>query len=397
MSAVRALALAILLLLPSAAAAQRPSIDAAYIAQSWGTAQGLPQNTVTAILQTRDGYLWLGTFGGLIRFDGHTFTVFDPGNAPGLASARISALHEDRDGVLWIGTEAGPTRYEAGRFTSYFERDGLPHGHVLALMADRHNRLWIGTVGGAARLEAGTLRPFRTANAVIDVRAFVEAPDGDIWIWTHEGIERAAGGEASTVIAALGVNAAAVTLYVDRGGQLWAASAHLHRWNGSTFVEVPLGIPASRYGVITAITEDRDGAMWLATQYAGVMRVREGTTDIYATHAPGLANAFVRSLYLDRAHNIWAGTDVGGLHRLKRRRARSDSRASSTAKRQFLIPNSPIPSFTVHLAVPLQWPGADGCSSGHTPHARLDRARRRGNGVVRAPVALDPRASSHTA
>src|SRR5687767_14570371 len=92
-------------LLASAMPVQPPDGDPsahAYIARTWGTADGLPQNTVTSIVQTRDGYLWLGTFGGLVRFDGHAFTVFDSGNTPGLASARIIALREDQRGVLWI-------------------------------------------------------------------------------------------------------------------------------------------------------------------------------------------------------------------------------------------------------------------------------------------------------
>src|SRR5262245_12405218 len=107
------------LLIACAAAAQPPArIADRYIHRAWGTLDGLPQNSVTSIVQTRDGYLWAGTFGGLVRFDGLTFTVFDSANTPGLASVRIVALHETRRGVLWIGTEAGLTRYEDGRFTS---------------------------------------------------------------------------------------------------------------------------------------------------------------------------------------------------------------------------------------------------------------------------------------
>ena len=73
----------------------------------WQTDQGLPQNSVNAILQTRDGYLWLGTYQGLVRFDGQRFTVFQTGSTPELRSNRILALCEDQDGALWIGTSAG--------------------------------------------------------------------------------------------------------------------------------------------------------------------------------------------------------------------------------------------------------------------------------------------------
>src|SRR5689334_19926332 len=91
-------------LMAASMASGPPSADP-YITRTWGTRDGLPQSTVTSIVQTRDGYLWLGTFGGLVRFDGQAFTVFDPDNTPGLGSARIVTLREDRRGVLWIGTE----------------------------------------------------------------------------------------------------------------------------------------------------------------------------------------------------------------------------------------------------------------------------------------------------
>src|SRR5262245_12496872 len=114
--------------------AQAPTpIASQYIQRAWDTRDGLPQNTVTAIRQTRDGYLWLGTFGGLVRFDGQAFTVFDPGNTPGLVSSRIVCLFEDRRGVLWIGTEAGLSRYEHGHFKSYTREDGLADIVVTAL------------------------------------------------------------------------------------------------------------------------------------------------------------------------------------------------------------------------------------------------------------------------
>src|SRR5882762_3479088 len=91
-----------------------------YLSDVWTTEKGLPQNSVTSLLQTRDGYLWVGTFGGLARFDGLKFTIFDTGNSPGLKSNRITTLFEDHAGVLWIGTEQnGLSRYDRGTFTTY--------------------------------------------------------------------------------------------------------------------------------------------------------------------------------------------------------------------------------------------------------------------------------------
>src|SRR5881396_1759174 len=109
---------------PANGAGQKP---AEYLHTVWTTENGLPQNSVNAILQTRDGYLWIGTFGGLARFDGVKFTVFDAGNTEGLKSSRIFALCEDHAGNLWIGTEnGGLARYRDGVFTTYTVKDGLP-------------------------------------------------------------------------------------------------------------------------------------------------------------------------------------------------------------------------------------------------------------------------------
>jgi ligand-binding sensor domain-containing protein len=106
-------------------------VQADYRFDSWTTDNGLPQNVVYAITQTRDGYLWLTTFDGLVRYDGVRFTVFDKGNSKGLVSNRFSALLEDTDGSLWIGTiDSGLTRLRDSVFTSFTTADGLPNNQI---------------------------------------------------------------------------------------------------------------------------------------------------------------------------------------------------------------------------------------------------------------------------
>ena len=90
-----------------------------YFMRAWQVEQGLPQNKVTAVVQTRDGYLWVGTYYGLARFDGVRFTVFDEHNTPDLHSSRITSLFEAGDGTLWIGTESGDVaQYKDGHFAA---------------------------------------------------------------------------------------------------------------------------------------------------------------------------------------------------------------------------------------------------------------------------------------
>src|SRR4029453_4457243 len=123
----------------------------------WLTRDGLPQNSVKAIAQTRDGYLWLGTWGGLARFDGVRFTIFNRANPPGLRTSRITALAEDAEGNLWIGTAAGGlSRFRNGVFeayrsdedTSYEERS---RWQIRSIARSRDDALWIGTSGGGFR------------------------------------------------------------------------------------------------------------------------------------------------------------------------------------------------------------------------------------------------------
>ena len=107
----RALAVALGALFGWAAALHAAGLDDRYSVDAWGTEQGLlPQSSVLAMVQTRDGYLWLGTLHGLVRFDGTKFTVFNVNNTPGLNSDRIVYLFEDNQTNLWIGTESSGWR-----------------------------------------------------------------------------------------------------------------------------------------------------------------------------------------------------------------------------------------------------------------------------------------------
>ncbi len=123
-----------------------------YVHDTWQIEDGLPQNSVLAIVQTRDGYLWLGTQEGLVRFDGVRFEVFDKTNTKEIQDNDILALHEDREGSLWIGTFGGGlNRFKDGRFTAYTPKEGLSNNRVRSIYEDREGSLWIGTIGGGLR------------------------------------------------------------------------------------------------------------------------------------------------------------------------------------------------------------------------------------------------------
>jgi ligand-binding sensor domain-containing protein len=152
-----------LLQVPSARAQIQEKPPSQYLHAVWTTDHGLPQNSVNAIVQTPDGYLWLGTNGGLARFDGVRFTVFHVGNsrlksnrilslAQGLAHNWVYALATDRAGQVWIGTYQGLQRLTGGAFIAEATKDGLSD-NIHSVFEDREGNLWVGTaVGGLNRL-----------------------------------------------------------------------------------------------------------------------------------------------------------------------------------------------------------------------------------------------------
>src|SRR5262249_46927402 len=123
------------------------SATAEYRFDVWTAESGLPQNSVRAIVQTRDGYLWVGTLDGLARFDGVGFTVFNKATSPGLSGNRVTALYEDPDGALWVGLDAGGVaRYRSGRFTSLGTREGLAAGIIAMISGNERGDtlVWVG-------------------------------------------------------------------------------------------------------------------------------------------------------------------------------------------------------------------------------------------------------------
>jgi hypothetical protein len=125
------LAILFLLWLALPVAAQRYRFD------QWTTDHGLPQNTIRNVIQTRDGYLWMTTFDGLVRFDGVRFTVFSQDNTPGIVNNRFFFIHESSDGTIYAGFEMnGITVYRNGRFKSYTPANGFPAGEIGGLSED---------------------------------------------------------------------------------------------------------------------------------------------------------------------------------------------------------------------------------------------------------------------
>lgn len=162
----------------------RTTLDG-YGRRVWQSADGLPESTIQAFAQTGDRYLWIGTTGGLVRFDGVHFTVFDRESTPALRENSVFALLAASDGALWIGTEgAGLVRYKNGSFQSFSAREGLTNGFVRAIFEDGKRVVWVGTDRGLFRIRGASLVQVdgRSGIPPIAVHTIREDREGGLWV-----------------------------------------------------------------------------------------------------------------------------------------------------------------------------------------------------------------------
>ncbi len=279
----------------------------------------LPQESVNAILQARDGHLWLGTYEGLVRFDGIRFSVFDSRNVPIMKRPAILSLAEDADGGLFIGTQRGGLlRMKDGRFESWTTSQGLSSDEVFALLVDRWNGLWIGTGRGVNRLSSGRIQSFSAASGAPTepVVSLTETPDGTVWAGSNGGGLRCVRAGEWRVAPEGGLaNPFVSSVKHDGTGGLWIGSRDglhhlvggvLRSWGPAEGLVNPL---------VSALVVDRTGDVWIGTHGSGLVRFRDGRFEA-RRQADARATDYVRSLLSDREGNLWAGTR-GGLLRLR--------------------------------------------------------------------------------
>ena len=142
----------------STASETAPPDALAYSRRVWRSADGLPEDFAQSLAQTQDGYLWIGTSGGLARFDGVSFVVFNRENTPAFLDDSVYSLLVAKDGTLWAGTEGGGlVRYKDGRFRAFGAAEGLTNGFVRVIYEDRNSQLWVGTDAGLFRMQNESL------------------------------------------------------------------------------------------------------------------------------------------------------------------------------------------------------------------------------------------------
>jgi ligand-binding sensor domain-containing protein/signal transduction histidine kinase len=284
----------------------------------WQIEEGLPTGTVRAIEQTRDGYLWLGTYEGLARFDGVRFTVFDKANTPELKSDNITALHEDQTGTLWIGTSGGGlVRHRAGRFTRYGTTTNELSRRIVDVAEDQEGNVWVAVQPhDVFQLRDRTMvaPPALAASPVQFVTALHVAPDGGLWIGSRtQGIVVLKDGALRSYTVADGLPSNEVhALAAGPEGAPWVGSARgVSRLAKDGSFTTPLSEDHVR-----ALLPDRDGNLWIGSSEGGLMRLRDGQVHRFprAQVPPGI---LVHDLHEDREGSLWVGFRDGGLHRFR--------------------------------------------------------------------------------
>jgi ligand-binding sensor domain-containing protein/signal transduction histidine kinase len=284
--------------------------------QAWLTENGLPQNTVQAIVQTQDGYLWAGTQEGLARFDGLNFVVFDKENTPAFKSNDIRFLVEDRAGRLWISTSYGLVCRQNGQFTSYTVNEGLPDNSIGPVVEDTSGNIWIGTAGGLTRFANGNFKTFTAEHGLSRnvIQTLCARADGTLLVGTSAGIQSLSGDRFTTFNTPENVHPGNITAIAEtRDRHLWFGTLDgLYGLEAPTSTSFFAALPNSR---ISALRVDRADVLWIATAH-GLASLRNGKIETF-TSDDGLTSNLVLSLFEDREGSMWIGTEAGGLNLLK--------------------------------------------------------------------------------
>ena len=306
-----------------------------YLPKLWQTDNGLPQNTILAIAQTEDGYLWVGTRAGLDRFDGERFTLVDH---PELKDHAITALCGARDGSLWIGMESeGLIHWDGEHLTHYWRTNGLGNDYIRTICEARDGTIWIGTGYGLTSFKDGKFKTYRVKDGLLDnsVIKMVEDGDGTLWMGTVGGVNSMKNGiiTGSYTFDTQLPNNTVNALAKDSTGNVWfGTTGGMGQLRGGKLERTYQGAKGLPGHFVSALFVDRRGTLWVGT-FGGLFRLADDGSFITEFNADGSAYDQVLAIYEDREGNIW----VGGRDGLSRLRPRP---AFSITKRQGLSENN---------------------------------------------------------
>jgi len=300
----------VLLLLMAATA-----VDAQYRFEHWDTHNGLPQISVVGVTQTPDGYVWVATRDGLVRFDGIRFTAFNKTRSPGMDTNRLSTLFCDREGRLWIGTEDGRLiARNGGTFRAFGTVDPQrAHNAVRHVRETRDGHLWVATLRWIGQLDAQGGGSFNRIDALPGRKPDPEAIP-EFAYYAAGAVHRFADGRFVTATLAPGLETQDVSvLGEDQHGRLWIAtgSGALYQLAGTEFRPVRGILPFSPKRV-TALLLDRAGHLWVGAMDALAVIAPDGSARTF-TRDDGFVAREIRTLFEDSEGTIWIGDAAAGL------------------------------------------------------------------------------------
>jgi len=311
----RVVALVILLACCPCASALDPSLDInQYAHTAWTIREGFFKGTIYSIAQTADGYLWLGTEFGLLRFDGNRSVLWQPPEGQHLPGTTVTKLLAARNGTLWIGTDAGLASWNGARLT---RRPELDAQLVLSLLEDHAGTLWAGALG----FPTGRLCAIRGGSTQCEgqdgafgqmVQSLYEDSSGNLWAGAQSGLWRWQPGPPAHYAMP---SAQLKDLKTgDAGGLLIAMPGGIKRLVQGR--SEPYSVPGFREPLnANRLLRDRDGGFWIGTLDRGLIHVHQGRSAAFS-QSDGLSGNVIFSLFEDREGNIWASTN-GGLDRFR--------------------------------------------------------------------------------
>jgi signal transduction histidine kinase/ligand-binding sensor domain-containing protein len=283
-----------------------------YAHTAWKTRDGFTPGAITAIEQTPDGYLWLGTELGLVRFDGVRAVRWQPPTGEHLPSNYITKLMVSRDGTLWIATSSGLASWKSGQLTNYPE----VAGHAsFTLVQDREGTIWFGAnePGRLCAIHGGKLQCYGAGSFGPQVVDLYEDRNSNLWVSAVTGVWRWKPGLPKQQPFSRGVVEANALIEDDNGTLLLATNGGLKRLvEGRIQSYVPPGVSGAFRP--NRLFRSSDGALWVGT-FQGLLRFRQGRTDKVGV-ADGLSGDQITSIFEDREGDVWVGTN-GGLDRFR--------------------------------------------------------------------------------
>ncbi len=280
----------------------------------FGKQHGLKHHIVTCFLEDRSGNIWIGTAGGVTKYDGRNFSNYTENE--GLINNDVRSILEDKNGNIWFGTlRAGVSKYNGSTFTNYTEKEGLCNNKVISILEDRSGNIWFGTWGGGvSKYDGQSFTHFTRKEGLIgnEVSSILEDKSGNIWFATAMGVSKYNGKFFTNFTEREGLNNNDVhCILEDRSGNIWfGTTGGISKYDGRSFINITEKEGLVHHNVFSLL-EDRFGNMWIGT-FNGISKFN-GRSFTNFTERDGLSSNNIYTILEDRTGNIWFGTGGGGV------------------------------------------------------------------------------------